>query len=47
LAGFLREAEWELEAATTCAAMNAAGKKLMEAKAKLKRLQEKAATAEA
>jgi hypothetical protein len=34
----LREAERELEAATTRAAMNAAGKKLMEAKAKLKQL---------
>jgi hypothetical protein len=43
----LREAERELEAATTRAAMNAAGKKLMEAKAKLKRLQAKAVTVEA
>ena len=43
----LREAERELEAATTRTAMNAAGKKLMEAKAKLKRLQAKAIAAEA
>jgi hypothetical protein len=43
----LREAERELEAATTRAAMNAAGKKLMEAKAKVKRLQVKAAAVEA
>jgi hypothetical protein len=32
----LRDAECEVEAVTTRAAMNAAGKKLMEAKAKLK-----------
>jgi hypothetical protein len=43
----LREAERELEAATTRAAINAAGKKLMDAKAKLKQLQAKTATAEA
>jgi hypothetical protein len=43
----LREAERELEAATTRAAMNAAGKKLMEAKAQVKRLQVKAAAVEA
>jgi hypothetical protein len=41
----LREAERELEAATTRAAMNAAGKKLMEAKVQLKRLQAKARSA--
>jgi hypothetical protein len=34
----LREAERELEAATTRAAMNAAGRKLMDAKAQVKRL---------
>jgi hypothetical protein len=33
----LRDAEHELEAAKTLAAISAAGKKLMEAKAKLKR----------
>jgi hypothetical protein len=43
----LREAERELEAATTRAAMNAAGKKLMEAKTQVKRLQAKAAAVEA
>jgi hypothetical protein len=37
----------ELEAATTRAAMNAAGKKLMQARAKLKRLQTKAVAVEA
>ena len=35
----LREAERELEAATTRMALNAAAKKLMRAKAELKRLQ--------
>jgi hypothetical protein len=35
----LREAERELEAATTREAMNAASRKLMDAKRKLKRLQ--------
>jgi hypothetical protein len=43
----LRKAERELEAATTHAAVNAAGKKLMGAKVQLKRLQAKAVTAEA
>jgi len=43
----LREAERELEAATTRAAMDAAAKKLMDAKAQLKRLQAKAAAVEA
>jgi hypothetical protein len=42
----LREAERELEAATTRAAMNAAGKKLMQAKSKLKQLQAKATAVE-
>jgi hypothetical protein len=41
----LREAERELEAATTRAAMNAAGKKLMDAKAQVKRLQARVAAA--
>jgi hypothetical protein len=43
----LREAERELEAATTRAAMSAAGAKLMQAKAKLKQLQAKVAAVEA
>jgi hypothetical protein len=37
----LRDAKREPEAAKTLAAINAAGKKLLEAKAKLKRLQAK------
>jgi hypothetical protein len=41
-----READPELEAATTRAAMNAAGKKLMQAKSKLKQLQAKATAVE-
>jgi hypothetical protein len=43
----LLEAARELEVATTHAAMNAADKKVMDAKAQVKRLQAKAATAEA
>jgi hypothetical protein len=43
----LHEAERELEAATTRAAMNAAAAKLMQAKVKLRRLQEKAPAAKA
>jgi hypothetical protein len=43
----LCEAERELEAATTRAAMNAAGKKLMDAKAQVKRLQAKVTALEA
>ena len=43
----LREAERELEAATRRAALNAAGRKLMEAKVKLKQLQAKGPPVEA
>jgi hypothetical protein len=43
----LRKAERELEAATTRAAMNEAGAKLMDAKAQVKRLQAKASAAKA
>jgi hypothetical protein len=43
----VREAERELEAATTRAAISAAGKKLMDAKAQVTRLQAKVAAVEA
>jgi hypothetical protein len=42
----LREAERELEAATTRAAMNVAGKRLMEPKVQIRRLQANAAVAD-